>query len=95
MGMDSLSDVKLQRLTASGAISVDRCRVKAFSYIVTTAAVTVQFKRGGTGGTVIGEWSLPVGDDTIYLQEDGMLLADSPFVTFGSANLTSLTVQYA
>jgi hypothetical protein len=95
MGMASLSDIKTQQLTASGSITTDRCRIKAFTYKISTAAEGIEFRRGGSGGTVVASFELDVGTDTIYFQEDGLLLSDSPYVTFGGANLTHVTVQYA
>jgi len=95
MGLASLSDVKCQQLTASGAITTDRCRIKAFTYRVATLAEGIEFRRGGAGGTVLAAFEMDIGTDTIYFQEDGLLLADSPYVTFGGVNLTHVTVQYA
>ena len=94
MALMSLSDVKCQQLTTSGVISTDRCRVKAFTYKIATAADAVTFRRGGAAGAVIATFQLDIGTDTIYFMEDGLLLTDQPYVTMG-ANVSHVTVQYA
>ena len=90
------TDVKSTHLNASGVVSTGRARLKGFSLVGTGTAGTIQFKDGGSTGTVLCEVDVPgntnVNSFYILVPGEGVLFPTSIYASITS--LASVTAFY-
>jgi hypothetical protein len=90
------TDVKSTRLTASGDVFIDRCRLKSMYLFGGATAGTVQFKDGGASGTILCEVDVPaitVGPVYILVPNEGVLFRSSIYAAF-TGGVAAVTAFY-
>lgn len=89
-------DVQSTHLNASGAVSAVRARLKGFTVVGSGTTGTVQFKDGGSSGTILCEVDVPgnTNVNSFYIQVpgEGILFNASIYATI--TNLGSVTAFY-
>lgn len=89
------TDVKSKYLSASGAITAARGRIKAISICPTAAtAGSLVLKDGGSSGTSVLQIDIPVASTGMYqlLPGEGILCESSIYATL--TTVASVTVYY-
>ncbi len=88
MGMQT--DVKAISLTASGAVTDTRTRVRSMVIEPGTSAGSVVFKDGGSGGTTMFTINTTANGETfnVLIPEQGVLFLTSAYATLTNAKVT-------
>ncbi|HEV8078365.1 MAG TPA: hypothetical protein VGP45_08265 [Marinobacter sp.] len=88
------SDIKMKRVTATGALNVGRARVRQVQ--VTVGGTAGRFTiTDGSGGEVILDLDFaPNGTYAADIPDIGILAASDPFVS-AATNITAATIYYA
>ena len=89
------TDVLATHLTASGTVSANRARLKGISYRGDGTAGNIQFKDGGSSGTVLLELDVGTSDTfTIYLliPGEGVLFSNSIYAAL--SHVSAITAFY-
>ena len=94
--MSFASDVKAKTVTATGDAVNGRTRVQGVYYTCTGTASGFTLKTGGASGTTIIDIKTPsaAGAYDIIIPDDGILATDGVYVTFGDAEILSVTVLF-
>lgn len=94
--MSFASDVKAKTVTATGDAVNGRTRVQGVYYTCTSTASGFTLKTGGASGTTIFDIKTPgaAGAYDIIIPDDGILATDGVYVTFGDAEILSVTVLF-
>lgn len=94
--MSFASDVKAKTVTATGDAVSGRTRVQGVYYTCTSTASGFTLKTGGASGTTIFDIKTPgaAGAYDIIIPDDGILATDGVYVTFGDAEILSVTVLF-
>ena len=89
------TDVKTKNLTATGASSVGRCRIKSVYIVSAGTAGSVSLKDGGSTGTELIKLDTPalVTAYNVMFPGEGVLFQGDPYLTLTTA--TSITFAYA
>jgi hypothetical protein len=94
--MSFASDVKAKTVTATGDAVNGRTRVQGVYYTCTGTASGFTLKTGGASDTPIFDIKTPsaAGAYDIIIPDDGILATDGVYVTFGDAEILSVTVLF-
>jgi hypothetical protein len=88
------SDVKSKRVTATGALSVGRSRLRML-VVTTTATAGRLTMTDGDGGAVLLDVDLvPSNTHNFYVPEEGILFTSDLFIST-LTNITSVTAFYS
>jgi hypothetical protein len=92
------SDQKVTSLTTTGAVIATGVPARLTSVALTgaTAASSVTFKTGGTGGTVLLTLytSINAGTQQVNIPGDGLRFDDGIYATVADANINSIVAFY-
>lgn len=89
------TDVLSTRLTASGTVSALPTRLRAVSILAGAAAGTVQFRDGGSGGTILCEVDTPASATAtvqVLLPGNGVRFRTNLYATM--TNAVAVTAFY-
>jgi len=93
--MSFASDVQAKTMTTTGTAVNGRSRLQGVYYIATSTADTITFKNGASGETVL---ALPspaaAGAHDLLIPDNGILCSDEIYVSFNSANISSVVVLF-
>ena len=87
------SDIKMKRVTATGALSVGRARVRQVQ--VTTSGAASLTITDGTGGPVILDLDFAADNTFTADMPDAGILATVDPVVSAATNVTAATIYYA
>lgn len=83
------TDVKSTHLNASGYVFQGRARLKAFTMFGGNAVGMVQFRDGGSAGTILCEVDVPASGQTgnlyVLVPGEGVLFSTNIYATFTGA----------
>lgn len=89
------SDVKLKRLTGTGAASVGRARLRKVSVLVSNVGPGRLTLTDGNGGATVFDVDFGTdGSHTLMIPDNGTLFEDDIYVS-AATNITALTILYA
>ena len=89
------SDIKMKRVTATGALSVGRARIRQVQVTVSNAGVGRFTLTDGTGGPVILDLDFESDSTHITNIPDSGILATVDPVISAATNVTAATIYYA
>ena len=92
----SFSNIKSVQKTASAAAVSGRTRLLGVYFTNTATASTLVFKDGGSSGTARLSLVTPAaaGSQDLLIPDMGILFQDGIYITFGSAEVTSVTLLF-
>ena len=87
------TDVKALRVTASGAVTDTRSRVKSVTMVGTGGAGNLKLRDGGASGTIRLELDVPAsGDLSVLIPGEGVLFYNDVYAEVTA--LTAATIFY-
>jgi hypothetical protein len=92
----SFSNIKSVQKTASAAAVSGRTRLLGVYFTNTATASTLVLKDGGSSGTARLSLVTPAaaGSQDLLIPDMGILFEDGIYITFGSAEVTSVTLLF-
>jgi hypothetical protein len=92
----SFSNIKSVQKTASAAAVSGRTRLLGVYFTNTATASTLVLKDGGSSGTARLSLVTPAaaGSQDLLIPDMGILFQDGIYITFGSAEVTSVTLLF-
>jgi len=92
----SFSNIKSVQKTASAAAVSGRTRLLGVYFTNTATASSVILKDGGSSGTARLSLVTPAaaGSQDLLIPDMGILFEDGIYITFGSAEVTSVTLLF-
>lgn len=92
----SASNIKSVQKTSSAAAVSGRTRLLGVYFTNTATASTLVLKDGGSSGTARLSLVTPAsaGSQDLIIPDMGILFEDGIYITFGSAELTSVTLLF-
>ena len=92
----SASNIKSVQKTASAAAVSGRTRLLGVYFTNTATASTLVLKDGGSSGTARLSLVTPAaaGSQDLLIPDMGILFEDGIYITFGSAEVTSVTLLF-
>ena len=92
----SFSNIKSVQKTASAAAVSGRTRLLGVYFLNTATASTLVLKDGGSSGTARLSLVTPAaaGSQDLLIPDMGILFEDGIYITFGSAEVTSVTLLF-
>ena len=92
----SFSNIKSVQKTSSAAAVSGRTRLLGVYFTNTATASTLVFKDGGSSGTARLSLVTPAaaGSQDLLIPDMGILFQDGIYITFGSAEVTSVTLLF-
>lgn len=92
----SASNIKSVQKTSSAAAVSGRTRLLGVYFTNTATASTLVLKDGGSSGTARLSLATPAsaGSQDLIIPDMGILFEDGIYITFGSAELTSVTLLF-
>ena len=89
------SDVKAKRVTATGAMSIGRARIRHITALVSNAGAGRLTVTDGSGGATILDVDLAQNSfSTIDIPDEGILATTDPFVS-AATNVTAATLFWS
>jgi hypothetical protein len=89
-----ISDVQMQRVTGTGALSVGRARIRGFQVTTGGSAGRLTITDGSGGPVVLDLDFAPTSTTPMELPGGGILCADGPVVST-ITDITAATIYYA
>lgn len=88
------SDTKSKRVTATGALSVGRSRLRMVVVTTTATAGRLTMTNGNGGETLLDVDLVPSSTHNIYIPEEGILFTSDLYIST-LTNITSVTAFYS
>ena len=88
------SDVRSKRLTASGAVTDARTRIRGVYISGSGTAGNLKLRDGGASGTIMAEFDIGITPTPVYVQLPGHGTICQSSIYAEISNLTSATVFY-
>lgn len=89
------SDIKMKRITATGALGIGRARIRQVQVLVSNAGAGRFTVTDGSGGAVVLDLDFTANGTYIAdIPDNGILAKIDPFVS-AATNVTAATVYYA
>ena len=88
------SDVKSKRVTATGALSIGRSRLRMLVVTTTATAGRLTMTDGNGGETLLDVDLVASNTHNFYIPEEGILFTSDPYIST-LTNITSVTAFYS
>jgi hypothetical protein len=88
-----MGDVKMKRVTGTGALSIGRNRIKGISVLAAAGTPRLTITDGNGGPTILDLSFIQSSSHTVDIPGDGILSSDDPHVS-ALTNITAATIFY-